>query len=113
MSVRYEKHENIVVVHVSGHLNSDSSPSLEAVLHELVNDKKELNILLDLSGLVYISSAGLRVVLVSASQLKQHAGRLVLCCMQPQVREVFDISGFLMMLPTVESHEEGIAAFKN
>lgn len=113
MTVRYEKHDDIMVAHLAGYLNSDNAASLETELRELVNEKEERSILLDLSELVYISSAGLRVVLVLASQLKQHDGRLVLCGMQPQVREVFEISGFLMMLPSADSRDEGVAVLKN
>jgi stage II sporulation protein AA (anti-sigma F factor antagonist) len=48
-------------------------------------------------------------VLLVAKRLKQQAGALVLCGLQPQVREVFDISGFLAILTVVDTRTDGIA----
>jgi len=56
---------------------------------------------LDLGEVDYISSAGLRVVLMLAKRQKQNAGKLVLCRLQPEVHEVVDISGFLSILTVV------------
>ena len=54
--------------------------------------------MLDLGRLDYISSAGLRVVLIAAKRLKSVGGALVLCTLNPSVREVFEISGFASIL---------------
>ncbi len=53
---------------------------------------------MDLEQLAYISSAGLRVVLMAAKRAKQSGGRLLLCGLSPAVRELFEISGFLKIL---------------
>jgi stage II sporulation protein AA (anti-sigma F factor antagonist) len=66
---------------------------------------------LDFAGLDYISSAGLRMVLVVAKRLKQESGLLVLCGMQPHVHEVFDISGFLAILNVEPTRSEALARF--
>ena len=58
--------------------------------------------------LSYISSAGLRVVLVLAKRLKQAGGKLVIYGMQPHVREVFDISGFLAILNVTATRNEAV-----
>nr|WP_249292564.1 STAS domain-containing protein [Achromobacter ruhlandii] len=49
------------------------------------------------------------MVLVLAKRLKQGAGALALCAMQPHVREVFDISGFLAILTVVDTRQEAVA----
>ena len=69
------------------------------------------NLILDFAGLDYISSAGLRMVLVVAKRLKQESGLLVLCGMQPHVREVFDISGFLAILNVEPTRSEALTRF--
>ena len=67
------------------------------------------NVLLDMRELSYISSAGLRVVLVLAKRLKQAGGKLVIYGMQPHVREVFDISGFMAILNVVATRDDAVA----
>ena len=52
------------------------------------------NLILDLTDMDYISSAGLRVLLLANKYLKQKAGDLALCGLQPNVLEVLNISGF-------------------
>ena len=65
---------------------------------------------LDLARLDYISSAGLRVVLLLAKKLKQAGGALALCDIQPSVREVFEISGFLAILTVCDTRAQAVAA---
>ena len=65
-------------------------------------------LLFDFSELDYISSAGLRVVLVAAKRLKPLGGKLAVYGMQPQVKEVFEISGFLRILEIAHSREDAI-----
>jgi anti-sigma B factor antagonist len=51
-------------------------------------------ILLDMSGVPYVSSIGLRILMLAAKQVKSQGGHLVISGLQPVVREVFEISGF-------------------
>jgi len=62
--------------------------------------------ILDLQGLEYISSAGLRSLLSAAKQLKAKNGSLLLSCLRGTVEEVFRMSGFLTILPSFASVEE-------
>ena len=59
----------------------------------------------------YISSAGLRVLLAAAKQLKTTNGELRLCNLNEVVQEVFAISGFDMILPISESESEALEGF--
>jgi anti-sigma B factor antagonist len=70
----------------------------------------ETRFVLDMQGLEYISSAGLRSLLAAAKQLKNKNGSLLLCCLGGTVEEVFRISGFLAILPTFPSVEEACAS---
>src|SRR3546814_18881138 len=102
MSLSSEKIGEVLVVSAAGQINSANAAEVESALLAYVNQGERLCVL-DLSGLDYISSAGLRVVLMLAKGLKQKAGQLVLCALQPQVHEVFDISGFLAILTVVDT----------
>ena len=63
---------------------------------------------MDFEALAYISSAGLRVILKTAKDLKRREGNLILCAMQDYVREVFEISGFDTFLPIVPTTVEAL-----
>ncbi|MNL88983.1 putative anti-sigma factor antagonist BtrV [compost metagenome] len=63
----------------------------------------------DLSSLDYISSAGLRVILLAGKRLRASKGKLVLVGLQTMVREVFDMSGFLSLFAITATLDEGVA----
>jgi len=62
-------------------------------------------VVLDFAAVDYISSAGLRVLLMAAKRLKEPPGGLVLCGMGPSVRTVLELAGFLPLF-TVEARRE-------
>jgi anti-anti-sigma factor len=82
---------------IQGRLDSATAGDLEKSLQGLYAEPGTRAIV-DLTKLDYISSAGLRVMLMLAKRAKQSQGRLVLCGLSPQVREVFEISGFTKIL---------------
>ncbi len=67
-------------------------------------------LIVDFSKLGFISSAGMRVLLINAKKLKPSGGRLVLCKMRAGIREIFSISGFDHIIKICDSREEALAA---
>lgn len=108
MTITPETTAQATIVPLLGQINSANAGALEAQLLTLV-DGGVRQLVLDFAALDYISSAGLRLVLVLAKRLKQERGRLVLCAMQPHVHEVFDISGFLAILDVQATRKEALA----
>jgi stage II sporulation protein AA (anti-sigma F factor antagonist) len=106
MPIAYHTAGAVQVASLDGQLNSHNAVEAESEL--LARVAPGARMLLDFTRLDYISSAGLRVVLVLAKRLKQADGRLVLCGMQPHVHEVFDISGFLSILDVAGSRDEAL-----
>jgi len=92
MDIVHEKDGDVVIFRLSGRLDSNAAASAEADLGAAVAGAPSLAI--DLSGLDYISSAGLRVMLVLARKVQQASGKLALFGLQPAVRQVFTVSGF-------------------
>ncbi len=92
MQFAQEQAGDVVVVRLAGRLDSGTAPAAEARLAPLLGGTPHLAI--DLSQLEYISSAGLRVLLVVAKRVQQAKGRVVLFGLAPKIREVFAISGF-------------------
>ena len=66
-------------------------------------------LLLDFSKLQYISSAGLRIVLLAAKRIKSRGGRMALCSLNRQIHEVFEISGFSSILDILPSYDDAVA----
>ncbi|MBY0557900.1 MAG: STAS domain-containing protein [Burkholderiaceae bacterium] len=93
----YSQQDGVAALQLSGRLDSATASGFEKPLQDLFNLPGS-RVLLDFSALDYISSAGLRVVLMAAKRAKLAQGALLLCSLQPQVRDVFEISGFLRIL---------------
>ena len=66
--------------------------------------------MLDLSGLEYVSSAGLRCLMIAAREAKARAGRIVVAAMQPVVAEIFQISRFNLVLEVFPTLREALAS---
>ena len=72
-------------------------------------NQREINFIINLGELDYISSAGLRSVLVTAKKLKVKNGLIFLAALTDVVRDVFEISGFSSIIPIYESIESALA----
>ncbi|NQU16173.1 MAG: STAS domain-containing protein [Desulfobacteraceae bacterium] len=107
MEVNIRKEEKALVVSVTGRMDAVSAPDFDTQVEERV-DKGETNLVLDLSGLDYISSAGLRSMLTLAKKLKTKEGDLVLFGLQDVVNEVFEVSGFSTIFEIFGSLEEAM-----
>lgn len=67
------------------------------------------SMVLDFEGLSYISSAGLRVVLLVAKTLQQKNAKLAVCSLSDSIREVFEISGFDKIVPVYSDTGEAVS----
>lgn len=99
----------VCTVTLSGHLDSATSGDFEKSLQGLFQAEGQ-RVVMDFSKLDYISSAGLRVVLMAAKRAKQGHGQLALFGLQSHVRDVFEISGFLKILVIADDREAALAS---
>ena len=93
MEFAQEDAGDVVIAKLAGRLDSSSAPSAEEHLTHLIGSGTP-RLAIDLSKLEYISSAGLRVLLLVARKVQQAQGKLALFGLTPGVQEVFSISGF-------------------
>lgn len=91
----------VMVIAPAGRLDSNSAPALDAVLSGPAKTAPKL--VVDLAAVDYISSAGLRVLLKAAKLARASGQKLALAGLAPQVREVFDVSGFTKLFQTGET----------
>ena len=87
-----------MVLALEGRLDTTTAPELEAVLKESLNGVGAL--VLDMEGLVYLSSAGLRVILGAQKQMNRQ-GNMVVRYVNDTIMEVFEVTGFTDIL-TIE-----------
>jgi len=109
--VKHEQQEKIVILSPAGRLDAVAAPELERKCHELLDDGKKA-FLLDLAGLDFVASAGLRVFLAFAKLVKKADGQLVFCCLRDEVLEVFRITGFTDIFSVCASRKEAIDALQ-
>ncbi len=93
-------------------LDTNTSPRLEKFLGEKLASDEVKGLILDFEPTEYISSAGMRVILLAAKKMKSDGGKLVLCSMSDHVKEVFDIAGFTAVLNIETSRELAVAQAK-
>lgn len=102
---------DVVVAKLAGRLDSGSAAAAEEQLMRLVGSNTP-HLVIDLSQLDYVSSAGLRVLLIVARKVQQAQGRLALFGLSSGVREVFSISGFDKILAVRDDRASAIAAME-
>ena len=93
MELSETKSDGALVVTPTGRLNAESAQALQELLSSRI-DAGETSLLLDLAQLDYISSAGLRSLLLAAKRVQACDGRFAVCALTANVREVFRMSGF-------------------
>jgi len=108
MDVQESEVAGVAVLEPKGRLDSVTSPSFETLILGRVDGGARLAV--DFAGLDYISSAGLRVLLMAAKRSKAGGGRLALCNLKPAIRDVFEMSGFGKLFLILPSREEAVAA---
>ena len=104
MEITTRTRNDVTLVAFAGSLDSNTSPQAQQAIDAIIAGGGR-KIVVDFSGLDYISSAGLRVLLGTAKKLNAAGGALRLFGLNETVKEVFQISGFATIL-TVKSTED-------
>jgi len=105
VKIKVNEEKNFVIVSLNGRFDSMTAKAVEEKF-QTVQDQPR--ILVNMSGVHYISSAGLRVLLSLAKAVNRHQGLLRLCGLNETVREVFDIAGFTQIFQIYNSQEEAL-----
>jgi len=107
MEILQKEENGIVSISIKGRLDADSAPEAEKVVKEAL-EGQTTRVLFNLSALEYLSSAGLRVLLSVAKEMRRRDGKIVLCSLNEFVKEIFEVSGFQSLIPIADSVESGI-----
>ena len=96
MTINVERDFELVTLEITGRLDTTTAPNLESVITELSTDIKEL--VFDMSGVEYISSAGIRVLISAHKKMKSNQGTMRIEKANDIVCEVFEMTGLSQML---------------
>lgn len=105
--IKFGKENNALVVKVNGRMDAVTAPEFEKTVCLWI-DEGEKCFVVDLGALEYISSAGLRSLLIIAKKLKSINGKILLAAMEESVKEVFEISGFNSIIPIHDTVQAAI-----
>lgn len=108
MNIQTRKNKDALVVSVTGRMDAVTSPDFEKRFSELLATG-EKTVIVDLAGLDYVSSAGLRAILTAAKRVSAAKGKLTFVGVKGQVQEVLKISGFLSILTVFATEEEALS----
>ena len=95
MTIEIKKNAAQTVIEIVGRLDTITAPALDKTINEDIGDTK--NLVLDVKGMEYISSAGLRVLL-SAQKKMQKIGSMKVTGVRAEVMDVFEMTGFADIL---------------
>jgi anti-sigma B factor antagonist len=110
MEISEQQANGATVLQLSGRLDGTTSAATDTKLADAVGRNPTL--ILDMSALDYISSAGLRVLLKAAKQAQTAKQKLLLAGLQPSVKQVFEISGFSTLFATFPNRDNALASLR-
>ena len=111
VDVTTERQDDVLSADVGGRIDGSSAAQFEEAIRTVIEDSDRA-VIMDFEKLVYISSAGLRAILLTAKSLQSRDAKLVLCSLSEQIREVFEISGFDKVLAIHPTRAAALAALK-
>ena len=113
MTVDETSYADVVVLELTGRIDQESSPALQERLHgvvERLGASGKAGLAIDMANVPYMSSAGLRVLMIAAKETKAAGMKLVMVGLRPVVREVFQISRFDKVIPIFDELSAALGA---
>jgi anti-sigma B factor antagonist len=108
MDINIEKNGNVTIIELNGDLNANSTAKIQDQV--LAATPPNTKVLLDMSNVKYMSSAGLRFLLLLSRQLGSQVGNIVLTGLREEVQDVMSMTGFLDFFVTAKDRNEGMKA---
>jgi anti-sigma B factor antagonist len=110
MQIHIEQQAHVTVIAVAGSIDALTADALTAALHEQVQSGNT-RLVAAFGDVEYTSSAGLRVLLATLKEARQHGGDLRLASVQDRVRGVLELSGFTSILKVYADVEQAVASY--
>ncbi len=111
MEITTQEFKHCDLLKVTGRVDSATAPEFSKVL-EGINNNGRFKIVIDMSGLEYMSSAGFRALLATQRNCKRYnRGELVLAAVPTRIREALELAGFTELFRTFENPLEAVGSF--
>ena len=110
MELRLSQVDTVTVVDLGERVDGQTVPALQAQLMPLA--EPGCRILLDMSGVTFLSSAGLRLLLLLYRHIDGNDGRIALSGLSEVIRDTMAVTGFLQFFTAYDTLEEGVAALQ-
>lgn len=110
LTIHTDNSQSISIMKVIGRVDSDTAPELDEALTKLLQDNQN-RIVLDLEGVEYMSSAGLRAVVKAYQAATRSGGDVRLACVSTPVEVILRTVGMMQMLKMYPSDQEAVASF--
>lgn len=110
MKIKESEQGQVFVIEVEGRVDSTTSADLEKKMNDLFAAGNKFFVF-DFAQVDYISSAGLRVLIMAAKKSKAAGGKVVLSALRGTVQEVFDLAGFSSIFAIFGSLPEAVQSF--
>jgi anti-anti-sigma factor len=101
---------DILVLSPAGRIDNDTSPDFQTRLLAALSPGAA--VLVDFSKVEYVSSAGLRALMMGSKQAKATKGRLAVAALGPVVKEIFEISRFSLVVQVFDTAEDALAGLR-
>lgn len=114
MELIEQSSDGIKVIRIGGRIDQASANRFQELLAPCLTDCTVAGapLVLDFSGVNYISSVGLRVLMLAAKQVKAQQGRIAIAALTPVVAEVFQISRFNLVFDIHPTVSAAVAALR-
>lgn len=101
----------LIVMPSENRVDGTNARDFQVGLEEAIN-QEDRSVVFDAATLTYISSAGLRAILLVVKSINRQGGKFAVCSLSDPIREIFSISGFDNIIPIESTRDEAIDAVK-
>ena len=114
MQLKEQKVDGVVALSASGRIDHQTAEAFQTALepHLAECSAEGSPMVIDMGGVDYVSSVGLRVLLMASKRAAAQKGKIAVAAMQPTVAEVFRISHFHRILPAYDTVDAAVAGLK-
>ena len=109
MNVIYTTAGNILIIAIEGSIDSNTAGDIQVNLYERVAEAT--NVLLDLSEVDFVSSAGLRMLLLIYRQIKSRNGKVILSGVSDEIKDIMALTGFINFFEIFKNKADALNSF--
>ena len=110
MAVRIDPKKGLIVCHIDGEIDINSSPMIKKSFDKLISQKTP-KIVINLSKVTYVDSSGLATLVEILKNMRSYGGKMRLACMSPKIKSLFEITKLEKLFEILADEETAITNF--